>query len=421
MTGVELKIESRPSRAFATLPPTASRPSDLARGRARGWSRLSIRTRLILLATVPQLLYTNVMTLLGTQAMHVAQARLDVKLGAIPGAQEAFSHRYANFQESTYILVSLALGLISAVGAILVARRLRERLDELRIAAGRIARGDLDTQIAYSGAGEIAQIGGALDDMRSTLRRRIHLEIEARHVEQDQAIVNAVERMFLPPHTDVEGACCSLAVFHRAAQRCSGDIWHYHEEEDGTLWVMLGDVAGNGPGPAMLAASVVTAYRVRIERGGLADPTSLLAGIHDTIVATVGAQLPVALSMLRVSPGGMLTWWSAGMTPLFVRKVGDGVEDLESTSRPLGHIDCAPSESSFELEPGDMVFACTSGVLVASEGQLSRVRDAFGSARHDTARGNCDGVAANLGLSSRGHLPEDVTLVVLARRVEVRP
>lgn len=421
MTGVELKIESRPSGASATLPPTASRPSDLARGRARGWSRLSIRTRLILLATVPQLLYTNVMTLLGTQAMHVARASLDVKMAAIPGAQEAFSQRYANFQESTYILVSLALGLISAVGAILVARRLRERLDQLRIAAGRIARGDLDTQVAYSGIGEIAQIGGALDDMRSTLRRRIQLEIEARHVEQDQAIVNAVERMFLPQHTDVEGVCCSLAVFHRAAQRCSGDVWHYHEEEDGTLWVMLGDVAGNGPGPAMLAASVVTAYRVRIERGGLADPQGLLAGIHDTIVATVGAQLPVALSVLRVSPGGKLTWWSAGTTPLWVRRVEKGVEDIESSSHPLGHTECAPSESGFPLEPGDMVLACTSGVVVASEGQLSRVREAFGAVRHDTARANCDGVAASLGLASRANLPEDVTLLVLARRVEVRP
>jgi len=421
MAGVEFNIESRPSGAFATLPPTASRPSDLARGRARGWSRLSIRTRLILLATVPQLLYTNIMTLLGNQAMHVARAHLDVKLAAIPGAQEAFAQRYANFQESTYILVSLGLGLISAVGAILVARRLRERLDALRIAAGRIARGDLDTQIAYSGVGEIAQIGGALDDMRSTLRRRIQLEVEARHVEQDQAIVNAVERMFLPQHTDVEGVCCSLAVFHRAAQRCSGDVWHYYEEDDGTLWVMLGDVTGNGPGPAMLAASVVTAYRVRIERGGLAHPQGLLAGIHDTIVATVGAELPVALSLLRVSPGGMLTWWSAGMTPLLVRRVGSAVDDIASSSYPLACNECAPSESSFKLEPGDMVLACTSGVLVASEGQLSRVREAFGTARHDTARGNCDGVAANLGLASRSHLPEDVTVVVLARRGEVHP
>jgi serine phosphatase RsbU (regulator of sigma subunit) len=56
--------------------------------------------------------------------------------------------------------------------------------------------------------------------------------------------------------------------FYRPAESCSGDWWWFEQEADGRYAILVGDVTGHGPGPAMVTAAVATAYRVQSLAGG---------------------------------------------------------------------------------------------------------------------------------------------------------
>jgi serine phosphatase RsbU (regulator of sigma subunit) len=403
------------SLVAGALAPVAARRSPL-----RAWSKLSIRTRLILVATVPQLVYTNVMTWLGNQTLHQALARMDAHLIAFPALRVALHEIYSDGRLLLYVTISVGVGLVSAAGASVMANQLRKKLDHLREAAGLIARGNLDLPVGVRGSGEIGQIGEALDDVRQKLRSRIDLEVANTHLHQDLTLARAVESMFLPRHNEVECGATALAAFHRAAPRCSGDIWHSHCDGQRVTWVMLGDVAGTGPGPAMIAAALVTAYRIRVERAELNDPHAVLRGLHETVLSTAKGQHPAAISLLSLTQDGTLSWWSAGMPSLLVRRSDRAIAVLSSASRPLGIDELCVTEQHDKLAARELVLAFTSGVGDVLQTSLSQLHELLASTHERDVAVTRDELAQAIEHDLQKNHREDVTLIVLGRRSEER-
>jgi ligand-binding sensor domain-containing protein/serine phosphatase RsbU (regulator of sigma subunit) len=86
-------------------------------------------------------------------------------------------------------------------------------------------------------------------------------------VERDLELTGAVQTGFLPEHNEITTQHMTLFGFYRPADACSGDWWWYEPLPGGRHLILVGDVTGHGPGPAMVTAAVATAFRVLIEDG----------------------------------------------------------------------------------------------------------------------------------------------------------
>lgn len=405
-----------PGQSPAARTRSESKLKGLVRLPADGWSKLSIRTRLIVVATLPQLVYTNVMTWLGNQTLQQAVDRMDARLVAFPPLRVTLHEIYSDSRLLFYVTISVAVGLISAAGASVMANHVRKKLDHLREAAGRIALGDLDAPVSVRGRGEIGLIGEALDEVRDKLKSRIDLEVASAQLHQDLTLARAVESMFLPRDHERTSENVALAAFHRAAPRCSGDIWHHHIDAAQVAWIMLGDVAGTGPGPAMIAGAIVTAYRIRTERGELDQPDALLRGLHETVRATAKTQHPVALSLLKLTQDGALTWWSAGMPTLLVRRNGGEVTELSSASASLGQSEHFVTEQQLALAVGEVALAFTSGVLDALHASERTLQELLARTAKAGVVSTRDTLGSAIDHDLNKNHREDITLVVLGRK-----
>ncbi len=357
------------------------------------------------------------MTWLGNRVLIDALANLSVELADFPGAVQLMREVYADDQHLVFVFMSAALGVIAALVAAHFANKIRTRIATLSTSASRIAAGDLATPVGLTGKSEMGRLGSTLEQVRATLAQRIALEQEARALEKDLALAATVDQMLLPTQDRLQTAHFSLAAFHRGAARCSGDFWTYHLDREGELWLLVGDVGGTGPGPAMIAASVVTSFRTAVRRGGLCDVPIMLSQMHDTVAATAGERHPTALALLSLGKQGRVRFWSAGSQPLLFLPIQGVLQWIEGGGRPLG-VGSATTMRELELADGDLVLCLTSGLCSAhlhGDSGRAAVEDIVRAQRGATAAKLRDTLASSLPQDAPLSLREDVTFAVIAR------
>ncbi len=97
--------------------------------------------------------------------------------------------------------------------------------------------------------------------------RRAEREGRLAVVERDLELTGAVQTGFLPDNNEIATERLQLFGYYRPADACSGDWWWHEPLRDGRHMILVGDVTGHGPGPAMVTAAVATAFRVLAENG----------------------------------------------------------------------------------------------------------------------------------------------------------
>lgn len=93
----------------------------------------------------------------------------------------------------------------------------------------------------------------------------------------------AVQTLFLPSRNDFENRKCRLHGFYRAAEKCGGDWWWYkiHEQR---VQIIVGDVTGHGPGPAMMTASIASYLRALQSIFGTRQMSDILAALNKQVL-----------------------------------------------------------------------------------------------------------------------------------------
>jgi ligand-binding sensor domain-containing protein/serine phosphatase RsbU (regulator of sigma subunit) len=192
--------------------------------------------------------------------------------------------------------------------------------------------------------------------------RRIEREGRLAVVERDLALSGAVQSGFLPEYNEINGARVQLFGFYRAADACSGDWW-WHHSIGGRHVVLVGDVTGHGPGPAMVTAAVATAFRV-LTGSGFSDVKQALDLLNQVVLHVAKGKYHMTMAALELDEAS--GWWtvhSAGAPPVL---------SLDPTGRHKVHF-CPGSplgtESEFEigrvegrLAPGDRILLYTDGI-----------------------------------------------------------
>ena len=182
-------------------------------------------------------------------------------------------------------------------------------------------------------------------------------------VERDLELTGAVQSGFFPEHNEINTAHVRLFGLYRPADACGGDWWWHEQLSGGRHVIMVGDVTGHGPGPAMVTAAVATAFRVLIE-SGLDDVRHGLEMLNREVLRVAKGKYHMTMAALELDEA--TGWWilhSAGAPPILSLGQSGKHKVHFCAGAPLG------TESGFEtgrvegrLEPSDRILMYTDGI-----------------------------------------------------------
>jgi PAS domain S-box-containing protein len=216
------------------------------------------------------------------------------------------------------------------------------------------------------------------------------------------------------PGLDIAGAS-------HPAEFTAGDYFDYLPMTDGSLGLVIADVAGHGFGPALLMATIHARLRSLAEI--CTHIGQIVARANTVLCRETQADRFVTLFLGRLDPATRsLTYVNAGHPAGYVINASGAVKaTLDSTSVPLGIVadEEFPVGGPVLLAPGDLVLLLTDGILetVSSGGEqfgVERVLELVRANRHKPAGELIDSLrTAAIAFSDHATLLDDLTIVVV--------
>lgn len=263
-------------------------------------------------------------------------------------------------------------------------------------------------------------------DFARTNRRVAEQEIERKLLEAEnarQAAELEAARQFqlsmlptaLPdrPHLDI-------AVYTRPATEVGGDYYDFHDGDDGSLTLAIGDATGHGMKAGTMVAASKSLFNALAREP---SPVAILRKATRALKSMNLERMYMAMTIARLE-GSRMRVSAAGMPfPLIYHAASGRLEELPLKGLPLGGLDDFPyGEMTVDLEAGDAVLFRSDGfeeMFNVSGDMLGEERTrAFFQAAAD---GPAETIIARLlaaGERFAGGRPahDDVTFVVLRVR-----
>jgi sigma-B regulation protein RsbU (phosphoserine phosphatase) len=160
-----------------------------------------------------------------------------------------------------------------------------------------------------------------------------------------------------------------IAAAAYPADTTGGDYFDFIPRLDGSLYIVVADIAGHGFGSALLMAQVRASLRAYATM--VPDISSLLNCINRSLIGTLGGNRFVTMFLGRIDPHKrLLEYASAGHEPGYLlRSSGDIRAVLASTAVPLGIF---PDQQFYSgpvvpLERGDTILLLTDGITESED------------------------------------------------------
>jgi sigma-B regulation protein RsbU (phosphoserine phosphatase) len=189
---------------------------------------------------------------------------------------------------------------------------------------------------------------------------------------------------------------------YRPAREVGGDFFQVLPQDDGSLMVVLGDVAGKGLQAGMLATLIVGAVRTAVKF--TRDPSHVMALLNERLQ---GRGLVTCLAML-IEKDGNTTLVNAGHLPPYL----NGTELAVEGTLPLGALaELEYCALHFKLEEGDSLMLMSDGIAEAqdADGHLFGF-ERIGALMHKSAS------ASDLAEAAQDFGQEDdITVLTVAR------
>jgi len=230
---------------------------------------------------------------------------------------------------------------------------------ELAIGLNFLRQGKFDGHVAIMIDDEMGELARGLNTALAGLKERDSLK-------DALAIASDIQKGLMPkgepniPHYAVAG-------FQQSCHAVGGDYYDYIERHDGTIWLVIADVAGKGY-PAALTVANLQAMLHALANGENISLLDAASYINQSLHQSLQGGRFVTLFMAELNHDNhQLQWINAGhIPPLLWHK--DGMTHLEATSPPLGMLDNITLHvQTSKLHIGDTLFACTDGVTEARD------------------------------------------------------
>jgi len=190
-------------------------------------------------------------------------------------------------------------------------------------------------------------------------------------------------------------------------------------DTDGSLFFMLGDVAGKGVAASVLMAHLHALLRSLVAGGG--ELTDLLGQANRLFARSTGSNRYATLVVGRALPNGEVELCNAGHLPPLLRR-GTEVVPLEAGGLPVGLFENSTyGMHRLRLDRGDTLVLYSDGLTEArNRDQCELGVEALAAVVGATAAGSPGEVAAaclQAGLAHRGggEQEDDLTLLVISR------
>jgi serine phosphatase RsbU (regulator of sigma subunit) len=268
-------------------------------------------------------------------------------------------------------LISLAL-----LGVLPISRRMSNNLQEVTVAAARVAEGDLSTRVPVRSRNEIGQLAQAFNSMATDLasnRERLLEEQRAhRDHEVERTLLQAeVDRqteeleearrfqLSLLPRSLPEHQSFELAVEMRTATEVGGDYYDFQMAPGGVLTAAVGDATGHGAAAGTMVTVIKSLFSAYPPGESL---SSFLSDAGSAIRRMDLGRMAMAMALARLD-GPRLTLATAGMPPaLLFRQRSGRVEEIQLKGMPLGSFATEYSERTVDVASGDTLLLMTDGL-----------------------------------------------------------
>jgi serine/threonine protein phosphatase PrpC len=222
------------------------------------------------------------------------------------------------------------------------------------------------------------------------------------HLETEMAAAREVQQIILPEQLEhVPGF--SIESAYVPAQQVGGDFFQILPAPEGSLLLVIGDVAGKGLPAAMLVSVLVGAIRGVAEY--TSEPAELLANLNQRLVGRVAGNFSTALAAHIFSDGAVVLS-NAGHLPPYL----DGQEVAISGALPLGVKPGTHYETMrFQMPRGSRLTFYSDGIVEAQnpKGEL------FGFER--SRQISMESVASIVEAAKQFGQQDDMTVIAITR------
>jgi serine phosphatase RsbU (regulator of sigma subunit) len=269
----------------------------------------------------------------------------------------------------------LGLACLAFIGIVPLSRRMTQELATLTEGAERLAQGDLGVQVPVRSRDEVGRLATAFNEMATSLKAQRTVVVERERLRKELEMSRSIQQELLPCHP-LHVGFAEVSGLSLPAREVGGDFFNYFTLSDGSLAVLIGDVAGKGVPAALLAANLQATLRALLPLES--DLATLATRLDEHFEENTPSYAYATLFMAVLHPAERtLRWLNAGHNPQYLL-AGDRSMLLSPGGRPLGLLPGGGFEAGEEkLQPGDALFLYTDGLTDAE----NRAGDYFGVER----------------------------------------
>lgn len=327
------------------------------------------------------------------------------------------------------VLSQLATLALLLVGIIWVSRGITRPLRSLAVATVDIATGNFHTTLPKARTrDELGRLVHAFSVMQQNLQRYVE-EVQQQtatrnRLEGELNAATAIQMSMLPAagHAHVIEDRFKLWATLLAAKSVGGDLYTFYQQEDGRLFIAVGDVSDKGVPAALFMARAMTLLQQYVNSD--LEAGAILASLNDELVEGNDNYMFVTLFVGWLDLESLeLQFASGGQTEPSLLRDGVGRSLSQHTGPALGLMqDQDYPDNVIQLQADDVFCVFTDGIDEAfNEQQEQFGLDGLNRVLSDTAQRNLDYVGQAIlsaVASHQGQVPQsdDITLLLLQPR-----
>lgn len=222
------------------------------------------------------------------------------------------------------------------------------------------------------------QINPMYGEVFTCIGRDVSAVKKALSMAKDFEVTKAVQQLLLPDSYQIGNEHVEVAASYISASVTGGDFLWYDFVTKDKLWIMVGDLTGHGPGPAMVAAMVSGCVQTLREVGQAGKISIELPMIMEAIGQRL-LQLrdqPYWMTMGAVEicwQSNTLKLFGAASPPLCLIGTDGRVQYIEASSSPLGNGPPTIRETQVSFVKGQRAVVMTDGIFEARNASQSEL------------------------------------------------